>query len=88
MIVEQGGIDEGEDPRNAAMRELREETGVASAEVLAEVWMCNFQFCTIMNLGRFFFGLLLNFFVTLFNLRAKMSSHPVFPTPCQAFYPN
>lgn len=33
----QGGIDEGEDPRNAAMRELREETGVASAEVLAEV---------------------------------------------------
>lgn len=42
MIVEQGGIDEGEDPRNAAMRELKEETGVASAEVLAEVWMCNF----------------------------------------------
>ncbi|KAK9284002.1 hypothetical protein L1049_012261 [Liquidambar formosana] len=33
----QGGIDEGEDPRNAAMRELREETGVSSAEVLAEV---------------------------------------------------
>ncbi|XP_059628535.1 nudix hydrolase 26, chloroplastic [Cornus florida] len=33
----QGGIDENEDPRNAAMRELREETGVTSAEVLAEV---------------------------------------------------
>ena len=39
MIVEQGGIDEGEDPRTAAIRELREETGVTSAEVLAEVWM-------------------------------------------------
>ncbi|GMG99495.1 hypothetical protein Nepgr_001335 [Nepenthes gracilis] len=33
----QGGIDEGEDPRNAVMRELKEETGVTSAEVLAEV---------------------------------------------------
>nr|AAC49902.1 diadenosine 5',5'''-P1,P4-tetraphosphate hydrolase [Lupinus angustifolius] len=33
----QGGIDEGEDPRNAAIRELREETGVTSAEVIAEV---------------------------------------------------
>ncbi|KAK4283996.1 hypothetical protein QN277_000890 [Acacia crassicarpa] len=33
----QGGIDEGEDPRNAAIRELREETGVKSAEVVAEV---------------------------------------------------
>ncbi|CAI8604190.1 unnamed protein product [Vicia faba] len=33
----QGGIDEGEDPRNAAIRELREETGVISAEVIAEV---------------------------------------------------
>ncbi|KAK3407952.1 hypothetical protein EUGRSUZ_J00282 [Eucalyptus grandis] len=33
----QGGIDEGEDPRRAAMRELREETGVSSAEILAEV---------------------------------------------------
>ncbi|XP_042521266.1 nudix hydrolase 26, chloroplastic-like isoform X2 [Macadamia integrifolia] len=33
----QGGVDEGEDPRNAAIRELREETGVTSAEVLAEV---------------------------------------------------
>ncbi|KAJ7970660.1 Nudix hydrolase [Quillaja saponaria] len=32
----QGGIDEGEDPRIAALRELREETGVHSAEVLAE----------------------------------------------------
>ncbi|KAL5139270.1 Nudix hydrolase 26, chloroplastic [Glycine soja] len=33
----QGGIDEGEDPRNAAIRELREETGVNSVEVIAEV---------------------------------------------------
>ncbi|KAF3434440.1 hypothetical protein FNV43_RR25543 [Rhamnella rubrinervis] len=33
----QGGIDEGEDPRNAAIRELREETGVNSAEIIAEV---------------------------------------------------
>ncbi|KAI9153977.1 hypothetical protein LWI28_019310 [Acer negundo] len=32
----QGGADEGEDLRNAAMRELREETGVTSAEFLAE----------------------------------------------------
>ncbi|XP_030488593.2 nudix hydrolase 26, chloroplastic [Cannabis sativa] len=33
----QGGVDEGEDPRSAAIRELREETGVSSAEILAEV---------------------------------------------------
>ncbi|XP_021646187.1 nudix hydrolase 27, chloroplastic isoform X1 [Hevea brasiliensis] len=32
----QGGADEGEDLRNAAMRELREETGVTSTEFLAE----------------------------------------------------
>jgi putative (di)nucleoside polyphosphate hydrolase len=32
----QGGIDEGEDPRAAAMRELYEETGVTSAEFLEE----------------------------------------------------
>ncbi len=32
----QGGIDEGEDHRAAAMRELHEETGVTSAEFLAE----------------------------------------------------
>ncbi|WJX20101.1 Nudix hydrolase 26, chloroplastic, variant 2 [Trifolium repens] len=32
----QGGIDEGEDPKAAAIRELREETGVTSAEVIAE----------------------------------------------------
>ena len=31
----QGGIDAGEDPEAAAFRELREETGVASAEILA-----------------------------------------------------
>nr|XP_034929146.1 nudix hydrolase 26, chloroplastic-like isoform X2 [Populus alba] len=31
-----GGIDESEDPKVAAIRELKEETGVSSAEVLAE----------------------------------------------------
>ncbi|CAH9108544.1 unnamed protein product [Cuscuta epithymum] len=33
----QGGVDENEDPRDAAIRELREETGVTSAEIIAEV---------------------------------------------------
>ncbi|XP_010534391.1 PREDICTED: nudix hydrolase 27, chloroplastic isoform X2 [Tarenaya hassleriana] len=33
----QGGADEGEDLRKAAIRELREETGVTSAEFIAEV---------------------------------------------------
>jgi putative (di)nucleoside polyphosphate hydrolase len=32
----QGGIDDGEDLRKAALRELNEETGVRSAEILAE----------------------------------------------------
>ncbi|HYE50420.1 MAG TPA: RNA pyrophosphohydrolase, partial [Azospirillaceae bacterium] len=32
----QGGIDEGETPRQAALRELEEEIGTARAEVLAE----------------------------------------------------
>jgi putative (di)nucleoside polyphosphate hydrolase len=32
----QGGIDPGEDPRDAALRELREEIGTDKAEVLAE----------------------------------------------------
>ena len=32
----QGGIDNGEDPKLAAMRELAEETAVTSAEVIAE----------------------------------------------------
>ncbi|KAI3750794.1 hypothetical protein L2E82_21620 [Cichorium intybus] len=32
----QGGVDEGEDPKAAAIRELREETGVTSAEILME----------------------------------------------------
>ena len=36
----QGGVDEGEDLRAAAMRELWEETGVANAEYLGETdWM-------------------------------------------------
>lgn len=33
----QGGVDEGEEPRSAAIRELKEETGVSSVEVLAEL---------------------------------------------------
>ena len=32
----QGGIDEGEEPRQAAMRELKEEIGTDKAEILAE----------------------------------------------------
>ncbi|KAF3432186.1 hypothetical protein FNV43_RR26925 [Rhamnella rubrinervis] len=33
----QGGIEDGEDPKSAAIRELREETGVVSAAIIAEV---------------------------------------------------
>ncbi|KAK6775379.1 hypothetical protein RDI58_026380 [Solanum bulbocastanum] len=33
----QGGVDDNEDPTNAAIRELREETGVTSAEIVSEV---------------------------------------------------
>ena len=32
----QGGIDKGEDPAPAALRELQEETGITSAEIIAE----------------------------------------------------
>jgi putative (di)nucleoside polyphosphate hydrolase len=32
----QGGIDDGEEPSAAALRELREETGITSAEIIAE----------------------------------------------------
>jgi putative (di)nucleoside polyphosphate hydrolase len=32
----QGGIDDGEDPKAAALRELAEETGIERAEILAE----------------------------------------------------
>ena len=32
----QGGLDEGEDPRDAVFRELEEETGSANAEIIAE----------------------------------------------------
>ncbi|GMI86212.1 nudix hydrolase homolog 26 [Hibiscus trionum] len=32
----QGGIDDSEDPKVAALRELKEETGVSSAEIIAE----------------------------------------------------
>lgn len=33
----QGGIEEGEDPKSTAIRELREETGIVSADIVAEV---------------------------------------------------
>lgn len=33
----QGGIDKHEDPRRAALRELREETNITSVEILAEI---------------------------------------------------
>jgi len=33
----QGGIDKGETPKQAALRELREEVGTAKAEILAEM---------------------------------------------------
>ncbi|KAK9935326.1 hypothetical protein M0R45_022432 [Rubus argutus] len=33
----QGGIEDGEEPKSAAIRELREETGIESAEIIAEV---------------------------------------------------
>ena len=32
----QGGIDQGEDPKEAAIRELEEETGITDAQVIAE----------------------------------------------------
>ena len=53
MLNKKGGIDEAEDPRTAAIRELREETGVSSAEILAEVK----NFSHFFRLSRF--GLLL-----------------------------
>lgn len=37
FIFPQGGVDGEEDPRVAAFRELKEETGVTSAEILVEV---------------------------------------------------
>lgn len=37
ICVLKGGIDNDEDPKNAAIRELREETGVSSALVVSEV---------------------------------------------------
>jgi len=40
----QGGIDEYENPREAVMRELWEETGVANAEYLAETDWLNYEF--------------------------------------------
>jgi putative (di)nucleoside polyphosphate hydrolase len=38
----QGGIEHGEDPRTAALRELAEETGISRVEILAESigWRC------------------------------------------------
>ena len=40
----QGGIDANEDPREAVLRELWEETGVKSAEVLAETDWLTYEF--------------------------------------------
>ncbi|MEA2883267.1 MAG: putative (di)nucleoside polyphosphate hydrolase [Bradyrhizobium sp.] len=40
----QGGIDEGENPRDAVMRELWEETGVTNAVVLGETDWLNYDF--------------------------------------------
>jgi putative (di)nucleoside polyphosphate hydrolase len=40
----QGGIDEGENPRDAVMRELWEETGVTSATCLAETDWLTYEF--------------------------------------------
>ena len=40
----QGGIDAGEDPRQAVMRELWEETGAVSAEYLAETGWMTYEF--------------------------------------------
>ena len=40
----QGGIDAGENPRDAVMRELWEETGAVSAEYLSETDWINYEF--------------------------------------------
>ncbi|AVT74241.1 RNA pyrophosphohydrolase [Rhodopseudomonas palustris] len=40
----QGGIDEGEEPRIAVMRELWEETGVTNAEILGETDWVSYDF--------------------------------------------
>ena len=40
----QGGVDEGEDPRDAAMRELWEETSVKSADYLGETDWLTYEF--------------------------------------------
>ncbi|GLT99846.1 hypothetical protein SLE2022_172590 [Rubroshorea leprosula] len=36
-LESKGGIEDGEEPKSAALRELQEETGVVSAEIIAEV---------------------------------------------------
>lgn len=40
----QGGIDDGENPRDAVMRELWEETGVANADYLGETDWLHYEF--------------------------------------------
>ncbi|GLT99861.1 hypothetical protein SLE2022_172730 [Rubroshorea leprosula] len=43
MADASGGIEDGEEPKSAALRELQEETDVVSAEIIAEVpnWLTN-----------------------------------------------
>ncbi|KAG5531503.1 hypothetical protein RHGRI_026199 [Rhododendron griersonianum] len=50
----QGGIEEGEEPTAAAIRELQEETGIVSVEIIAEVWPTNKFHCTLSLLPRWF----------------------------------
>ena len=49
----QGGIDKGEDPRAAGLRELYEETGIESVELLEEVpdWLHYDQPADLIGVG-------------------------------------
>ncbi|TQD71829.1 hypothetical protein C1H46_042640 [Malus baccata] len=49
----QGGIEDGEEPKKAAVRELREETGIESAEIIAELIECASCVATNLFLMRF-----------------------------------
>jgi hypothetical protein len=48
----QGGVDKGEEPLAAAFRELYEETGVRSAELIGEVRTRNTRSCAMCSLLR------------------------------------